>query len=185
VPHLRADLPSDVRWCLRCYEPARELTPRGPVWASGEFVDTPIVTKGPVPHWSRWEKSATTFGPAGRIAITVVALLWFVSAVTQSPITTIFVLPLVTLLIRDVWRPGWVIPPGQAAATSPRPSPEPTQSWLWDRSDVVGTLLLAGASFVGVAIMLYVANPVAKFIVIATTMVIGVAWLVRKVGGAR
>jgi len=138
-----------------------------------------------VPHWSRWEKSATTFGPAGRIAITVVALLWLVTAVTQSPITIIFVLPLVTLLVRDVWRRGWVIPPDQTAATAPAPSPQPMQSWLWDGSDAAGTLVAAAISFVGVAIMLYAANPIARFIVIVTAMVACIAWLVRKVGGAR
>jgi hypothetical protein len=177
--------PGEVRWCLRCFEPVRELTPRGPVWAPGEFVDTPIVTKGPVPHWSRWEKSATTFGPTGRIAITVVALVWLVTAVTQSPITIIFVLPLVTLLLRDVWRRGWVIPPDQTATAAPAPSPQPMQSWLWDGSDAAGTLVAAAISFVGVAIMLYVANPIARFIVIVTAMVACIAWLVLKVGGAR
>ena len=66
-----APLHGDVRWCLHCYEPARELTPRAAVWAQGEFVDNPIHTGGPVPHWSRWEKTATTFGPWGRIGLSV------------------------------------------------------------------------------------------------------------------
>ena len=64
-----AELPGVVRWCTRCYEPVRELTPREPVWAAGEFVDQPIVRSGAVPHWSRWEKSATTFGPSSTVYI--------------------------------------------------------------------------------------------------------------------
>ena len=27
-----APIAGNVRWCLRCYEPARELTPRASVW---------------------------------------------------------------------------------------------------------------------------------------------------------
>ena len=38
-----APLAGNVRWCLRCYEPARELTPRASVWEPGTFVDAPIV----------------------------------------------------------------------------------------------------------------------------------------------
>ena len=89
------------------------------MWAPGEFVDTPIVTKGQVPHWSRWEKSATTLGPLGRIGLTVVAVAWVTAAAAQSPITLIFVLPLVGLLIRAVWRRGWVIPPHDQIAAAP------------------------------------------------------------------
>jgi hypothetical protein len=179
-----ADLPGDVRWCLRCYEPTRELTPRTPVWAKGAFVDTPIVTKGPVPHWSHWEKSATTFGPAGRIGVTLVATLWLLSSAIRTPVTVIFVLPLVVLVIRNVWRPGWVIPPDQLAAVV-IPVQAPMREWLWDRADVVSSALLALASLVGMAILLYVENPIAKFVVVATAIVTGVLWVYRKVAGDR
>ena len=70
-----AALPGEVRWCLLCYEPVRELTPRERVWAPREFVDNPIHTGGSIPHWSRWEKSPTTFGPLGWIALTVAFFL--------------------------------------------------------------------------------------------------------------
>jgi hypothetical protein len=147
-------------------------------------VDTPIVTNGAVPHWSRWEKSQTTFGPAGRIAITVFALMWLLGAVTQSPITTIFVLPLVTLLIRDVWRPGWVIPPDQAAKVPPAPLP-PISAWLWDRSEFLRSLVLALVWIAGVTVLLNVQNPIPRFVVVATAVVAGAVWAWRKIGEGR
>ncbi|MFL5791157.1 MAG: hypothetical protein ACJ76A_06595 [Actinomycetota bacterium] len=105
-----AKLPGDVRSCGQCHEPVRELTPREPIWHDGEFVDQPIHTGGAIPHWSRWEKSATTFGPVGRLAITTIAVLWVASAAVRSPLTIVFVLPLVVALIRSVWQRGWVVP---------------------------------------------------------------------------
>ena len=179
-----ADLPGDVRWCLRCYEPARELTPRAPVWGDDEFVDTPIVTKGPVPHWSRWEKSATTFGPAGRVVVTVLAALWLLSSAFNTPITVIFVLPLSMLIVRNVWRPGWVIPPHLQAPID-TPTQEPLRAWLWDRSDFVSSLLLAIASAVGVGILLSVQNPIPRFVVMVTAVVTVACWIYRKVAGDR
>ena len=111
-----APLHGDVRWCLRCYEPARELTPRAAVWAPGKFVDNPIHSSGPVPHWSRWEKTATTFGPVGRVIATVVAVLWVLGAAGGSPLTLIFVLPVVGVGLRAIWAKGWVVPGVEAAS---------------------------------------------------------------------
>jgi hypothetical protein len=179
-----ADLPGDVRWCLRCYAPVRELTPRAPVWADGEFVDTPIVAKGHVPHWSRWERSETTFGPAGRIAITVGALLWLTGAVAQSPITTVFVLPLAVLIIRSVWRPGWVVPPEQAAVRPPTPR-APVSTWLWDRSELVTTIAMAAFWGCAIAVLLYVEDPLARFVVVVSGTVALGAWAYRKIEGGR
>ena len=175
-----ADLPGGVRWCLRCYEPARELTPRAPVWQGGDFVDTPIHTGGPIPHWSRWEKSATTLGPAGRILISVFAVLWVIGSAIQSPLALIFVVPAVILVLRGVWRPGWVIPGG---ATTPPPSPEPMSSWLWDRSEALRTAALAGIALLGVGVLMYSPDPVVGFVVIVTGVVLACAWAFRKAGG--
>jgi hypothetical protein len=179
-----AELSGDVRWCVRCYAPVRELTPRAPVWGPGEFVDTPIVTNGAVPHWSRWEKSQTTFGPFGRIAVTVVTLLWLVSAIGHTPITAVFVLPLSVVIIRSVWQPGWVVPPHEAAVAA-RGAHEPASTWLWDRSDVIGSVVLATAWAAAIAILLYVHDPIARFIVVVTGIVVAAAWAFRKVAGGR
>ena len=169
---------------MRCYEPVRELTPREPVWAPDEFVDTPIVTKGPVPHWSRWEKSTTTLGPVGRIGLTVVAVLWLLGAASQSPITLVFVLPLVTLIVRAVWRPGWVIPTGEIAPAPVTPK-EPIRSWLWDPSGVARTVALSVVSLLGVGILLYSHDDAVRLIVVASGVVALGFWLWRTVDGAR
>jgi len=183
-PVCGADLHGDVRWCLRCYEPVRELTPREPVWAPGEFVDAPIGHKGAVPHWSRWEKSATTFGPAGRVAITVVAVLWLLTAAVQSPITTIFVLPLVSVVIRNVWRPGWVVPPDPAASI-PDPTPTPMSTWIWDRSEFLGGVTALVVCIAGLGVLLYASSPIPRFIVIVTAVATCAKWAWRKVGDGR
>ncbi len=152
------------------------------MWNAGEFVDTPIVTKGPVPHWSRWEKSATTFGPVGRVGATVVAVLWLLASTARSPLTLLFVLPLVGIVLREIWRPGWVLPRAETAPQTSRPT-EPMSSWLWDRSEFLRTVILAVIALVGVAILMASGQPVAKFIVVITAVVAGVLWLFRRVGG--
>jgi hypothetical protein len=103
----------------------RELSAREPVWHDGEFVDQPVHTGGAVPHWSRWEKSATTFGPVGRITITTFAVLWVMSAALRNPLTILFVLPLMVVLIRSVWQHGWVVPVHRTAKhAAPAAEPE-------------------------------------------------------------
>lgn len=178
-----------MRWCTRCYEPVRELTPREPVWAAGEFVDQPIVRSGAVPHWSRWEKSATTFGPIGRMTISVVSVFWLLGAAVQNPLTTLFVLPLVVVLLRSVWQRGWVIPdhvaPDHVAAeASARPS-EPLSEWLWDRSEFWRTVGWAIVGFCGITVFLYVEEPIARFVVLVTAVVSAATWIWRKVEGDR
>jgi len=126
-----AELPGVVRWCLRCHEPVRDLSPREPAWQEGEFVGRPIHKRGSVPHWSRWEKSTTTFGPIGRCVVTVFAALWILSAAVRSPLTIVFVLPLMVALIRSVWQRGWVVPE-HLAANEVASAPEPVSQSLWN-----------------------------------------------------
>ena len=57
-----AELPRDIRWCARCFEPVRELSPRARLH-DGDFVGRPIHERGKVPRWTRWEQTATTFSP--------------------------------------------------------------------------------------------------------------------------
>jgi hypothetical protein len=65
-----AELRGDVRWCLRCYEPVRELTPREPQLPTVNFLPDPDEHR----ERSRWKAGATTFGPVGRIAVTLIVL---------------------------------------------------------------------------------------------------------------
>jgi hypothetical protein len=170
-----------VRWCGRCHEPVRELTPREPVWREGEFVDQPVHRGGAIPHWSRWEKSTTTFGPVGRVGITTIAALWVLSAAGQSPITLVFVLPLVVVLIRSVWQRGWVIPE-HLAAKEPERTSEPMWQWHWDRRELVRSVVFGGIWLTGGAILIGVADPIPRFIVIVTAVVALALWAWRKVG---
>jgi hypothetical protein len=116
-----APLPSDIRWCTTCYTPVTLYSRREPLHEAGGYVGAPT----PTPRTSRWRAGATTFGPAGRIAITVALLAAFpwggvdgLSAV--SALQLYFLLGwvfLATLVLRHVWRrervaddapPSWV-----------------------------------------------------------------------------
>jgi hypothetical protein len=176
-----ARVPGAVRWCGLCQTPIQELTPREPVWREGEFVDQPIHRGGAISHWSRWEKSATTFGPLGRVAITMIAALWVLSAAGQSPITLVFVLPLVVVLVRSVWQRGWVVPK-HLAAKEPERIPQPIWRWHWDRRELWRSLALGVVWLAGGAVLIDVEDPIPRFIVVVTAVVALAAWAFRKVG---
>ncbi len=142
----------------------------------------PIYTEGPVPHWSRWEKSTTTFGPVGRLAITAIAVLWVCSAAAQSPITLVFVLPLVVVIIRGVWQRGWVVPAHLVSEQHVGPA-EPAPRVRWDRSEVWRGIALAAVGLIGGAILFYLNDPIPRFIVIVTAIVAIAVWALRKIDG--
>jgi hypothetical protein len=67
--------------------------------------------RDPAGYWSRWEKSATTFGPAGRVVATVIALMMAAGSLSSgafllAPLSLIGV----GYLVKEIWRTGWVIP---------------------------------------------------------------------------
>lgn len=104
-----APLPGDVRWCLRCYEPVRELSPRAPQLPPLPSVHEP----DPGPRTSRWHAGPTTFGPVGRVGVTIaVALLGPWRAFTgfdsiAGPLMLWYLLGytiLAILVLRHVWR---------------------------------------------------------------------------------
>lgn len=64
-----ANVSPDVMWCLRCYEPVRQLTPRVP-----QLPALDVHPPRPDPPTSRWRAGPTTFGPLGRLLITAVVL---------------------------------------------------------------------------------------------------------------
>jgi hypothetical protein len=98
-------------WCLRCYEPVRQLTPRPPQLPTIHFLEP----EDPHPT-SRWLRGPTTFGPLGRLAITAVVLaigpwtslgglgglaLWYLMGYA----------PLAVVVLKDVWRRERVLEP--------------------------------------------------------------------------
>jgi hypothetical protein len=121
-----APLPADVRWCARCYEPARELSPRAPLHR-GDFVGPAIATGGHRPHWSRWQRSATTFGPGGRIACTVAFLLTIPLALSWGMFLWVLFLPVTApFVLGAIWTQGWVVPDEPDLPPLPdRPKPAP------------------------------------------------------------
>ena len=114
-----------MRWCLRCYEPAREFSPRPPLHR-GDFVDTPHHFGGHVPHWSRWKQSATTFGPVGRILITAGFVLSVPVAWSFGMILYLIWAPVFGwFFLSSVWQKGWVVPDEPELPVQPvRPEPE-------------------------------------------------------------
>ena len=126
---------------------------------------------------------AGAFGPVGRVSISIVSILWLLGAAVQNPITTLFVLPLVIVLLRSVWQRGWVVP-AHLAADAPRTPSEPIAG-TWDRSEVWRSVGWAIVALCGLSVFLSVDEPIARFVVLATTVVAGAAWMFRKVDGAR
>lgn len=180
-----AALPGDVRWCLQCLEPVRELTPREPQWHPGEFVDNPTHEGRTVPHWSRWERSATTLGPVGRTVATAVTVLWAMSCAVASPLTLIFVAPVMSLVLYEIWQPGWIVPGDRSRGRSEATPPTNPPGWLWDRKDFVQSTGVAIAAAIGLGLLLEVHQPVVQFVVIVTGLVYGGYVVFRAIGGSR
>ena len=68
-----APLRPDLEWCGTCYTRVTNFAARPPVHEPGTFVGVPR----PDVRTSRWQGSATTMGPVGRIVLTIVLLLLF------------------------------------------------------------------------------------------------------------
>lgn len=100
-------MPATVHWCGQCYAPVAELTPREPVHR-GDFVDR---IQGVEYRWSRWRRSATTFGPLGRVVSSVLvvgSLAWaFFSAFF---VAWFCLLGIGVVVLRDIWQPARVLP---------------------------------------------------------------------------
>jgi hypothetical protein len=109
-------LPPSVRWCHLCYTKVVELTPR-PTDGGGYVGEL-----RPEVRYSRWRGSAFTFGPAGRIAITLGVLLFGASFVAQG-FNPAMIWPLgmyaivAVLILRETWKPVRVDDPAPEAAT--------------------------------------------------------------------
>jgi hypothetical protein len=179
-----AELAGVVRWCARCHEPVRELTPREPVWRDGEFVGQPVHTGGAVPHWSRWEGSATTLGPWGRIGLTAALLATLPVAGLFGMFMYVIWFPVIAIVgLGGIWAKGWVIPGASTPADVPASAPRETSSW--DRVEILRAALVTAVVLAGVATLLYMPNPVMRFAVIVSGVVVGGAAALRWVRGDR
>ena len=97
-------------WCPACYELVRQFAARAPLH-HGDFVGSPIATRGHVPHWSRWEKSATTLGPTGRVIATVILLSTLLPAISYGNIVFVLTFPVAAaVVLKAIWAKGWVVP---------------------------------------------------------------------------
>ena len=171
-----AALSPDLRWCGLCYAPAYELTPRAPMH-DGDFVGAPIGEGGHRPHWSRWEKSTTTFGPTGRIVATALVVLTLPLSIGFGMFMYALSFPVTAgLLLSAIWAKGWVVPeepdlPPLPLTEGPPPEEEP----------VTGAMIAVRIAYwvVGLsAVVAFVYGPVqAKAVVLGLTSIIGPFWL--------
>jgi len=162
----------------------RELTPREPVWRDGEFVDRPVHTGGAVPQWSRWEASATTVGPWGRIFLTAGLFATLLVAAMFGMFMFVIWFPVIAIVgLRGIWAKGWVI--RREAATSSTERAALPAGWLWDPADLIRSALFLAVALAAVATVLYVPNAVVRFVVIVASVVVGGAATLRWVRGDR
>ncbi len=150
-----------------CYEPVREFAARAPLHEAAappaatrrvRLVEAGATRNGA--HYSRWERTPTTFGPAGRVAITAVLGAWLVSAFfTMFVVLWIVLAFVVGKILRDVWKPGWVpeervvsrstsVPSVRAAPLHPEPATRAAEGLIPLRTKVawggLSVLVLAG-----------------------------------------
>jgi hypothetical protein len=121
-----AELTGDVMWCVRCYEPVRHLTPRSPDLAVSSL--QPV--RGDGRPRSRWRAGATTFGPVGRIVVTIGVLLFFPWGTIGNPITLFVYLPAYMFLALAVLRSTWrrdLVTTTPASMSEPSSSDEPVE----------------------------------------------------------
>lgn len=99
----RALAPAD-QWCGLCFAPAPDARFTAPLQT--HRTDDPAPVERPAYRQSRWAGSSVTFGPAGRIVLTLVLvaitalLLWSGSLVGLAA----WLVVAVPWALRDIWR---------------------------------------------------------------------------------
>jgi hypothetical protein len=120
----------------------------------GDVVDRPIHERGNGPRWSRWEKSATTFGLWRRIVATALLVSTLLPALAFRGIVYVITFSVfAAVVLREIWAKGWVVPDepdskksvAQPPAVPPAPAfPEP----IWASRVIRWTLgVIAVAAF--------------------------------------
>lgn len=106
----------DTRRCPGCGAEASEFAARPPLQADG-FVGQPSHLQVQRGHYSRWESSPTTFGPAARIGASALLFGFLVVGFFVDFFILWFVqLFLTGWLLKEIWRRGWVVPTGEPSA---------------------------------------------------------------------
>ncbi len=166
-----APLPGEVRWCLQCFAPVVELTPRPKPLPPLERVEEPppSVARSPlrgdhhVTTYSRWRGGPTSFRPVGRIVLTLAVLAWFPwTAVSQmtfgdpmDAVTLAYLLgegALAAVVLRHVWKPEAVVVDAGRVAPS-----RSVRSRLNAHAGALGRSIDARLSVVVVAVLAAVA----------------------------
>ena len=166
----------DLPWCPACYEPVRQFAARAPLH-HGDFVGSPMPTRGHIPHRSRWEKSATTFGPTGRVVATVILVSTLLPAISWGNIVFVLTFPVAAAVVLNaIWAKGWVVPDEPdlppLPVEPPRP-PEPLTAAMRAWRIATWTLGLA-------ALLLFAYGPVpAKAAVLALAAIALPWWFFR------
>jgi hypothetical protein len=165
----------DLPWCPQCYEPVKQFAARAPLH-HGDFVGSPIPTGGHVPHWSRWEKSATTFGPVGRVAATMLLFATLLSAITSGGFIYLITFPIVAAVVLNaVWAKGWVVPEEpDLPPLSVTEMPQPPLS----RGEQIGRIIQWTLGLAAILVFAYGPVP-AKAIVLALAAIILPWWFFR------
>jgi hypothetical protein len=58
-----------------------------------------------------WEKSATTFGPTGRVVATAILLATLLPAISYGNIVFVLTFPVAAaVVLKAIWAKGWVVP---------------------------------------------------------------------------
>ena len=162
----------DLPWCPECYEPVKQFAARAPLH-HGDFVGSPIPMKGHIPHRSRWEKSATTFGPVGRVVATMLLFATLLPAVVSGGFMYLISFPIAAAVVLNaVWAKGWVVP--DEPDMPPLPVTEMTQPSL-TREEQVRRIIRWTLGLA--AIVLFAHGPVpAKAIVLALAAIVLPWW---------
>ena len=105
-----APLPPDLRWCGRCLTPVALYAAREPLHEPGTFVGA--IT--PAARTSRWRGGATSFGPVGRIASTLVLLASFPwwGVANLNPLVLFAALAWLVaamIFLRSIWKPERIV----------------------------------------------------------------------------
>jgi hypothetical protein len=165
----------DLAWCPQCYEPVTQFAARAPLH-HGDFVGSPIQTGGHIPHWSRWEKSATTFGPVGRVVATMLLFATLLPAIASTGFTYLIAFPIAAAIVLNaVWAKGWVVP--DESDLPPLPVTEMPQPPL-TRGEQIGRTIRWTLGLAAILVFAYGPVP-AKAIVLAVAAIVVPWWFFR------
>lgn len=186
-------LSPEIRWCTRCYTSVTEFAPRERLHDGS--VGTPWHDHDDSGHWSRWDKTPTTLGSAGRIGCTIFILAWLISGFFYTFVVFWFAeLFLGGWLIHELWKPGWVVvaPVERRIETdAPEPLrdgfrvPRPERPLRVERTPIprstIVTWLTLGTIAIGAVVLLITGDQTMKFIVTTSATLLTTYFFFRSI----